>query len=83
MVYSLNILPYIGCTVQPTHLNKKDIMKYRLTIIFLASLLFCSFSFNCLHYDALIRAEYNSKFDSDCYGSIISKLHERLNEIEE
>ena len=58
-------------------------MKYRLTIIFLVSLLFASFSFNCLHYDAMLRAEYNSKFDTFFYGKIISKLHDKINEIEQ
>lgn len=58
-------------------------MKYRLTLIFLASLLFASFSFNCLHYDALVRAEYTSKFDNQIYGKIIEQLHNQLKEIEQ
>jgi hypothetical protein len=58
-------------------------MKYRLTVIFLFSLLFASFSFNCLHYDAALRAEYESKFDSKIYGTIIQQLHNRINEIDE
>jgi hypothetical protein len=57
-------------------------MKYRLIIIFLASLLFASFSFNCLHYDALLRAEYDSKFNSGFDSKIIEKLHQRLIEVE-
>jgi hypothetical protein len=57
-------------------------MKYRLIIIFLASLLFASFSFNCLHYDALLRAEYDSKFNSGFDSKIIEKLHQRIIEVE-
>lgn len=58
-------------------------MKYRLTLVFLVSLLFASFSFNCLHYDALLRAEYDSKFDTMFRSKIIANLHQRLNEVEE
>lgn len=57
-------------------------MKYRLTLIFLLSLLFASFSFNCLHYDALIRAEYSNRFDNNFNGKVIENLHQRLSEIE-
>lgn len=46
-------------------------MKYRLTLIFLLSLLFASFSFNCLHYDALIRAERINQTDCEMYGKFI------------
>ena len=57
-------------------------MNYRLTVVFLLSLLFISFSYNCLHYDALVRAEYISKFDNNYYGKMISQLHDRINEVE-
>jgi len=57
-------------------------MKYRLAIIFLVSLLFGSFSFNCLHYDALLRAEYTSKFDDTLNSKMIEKLHKRIIEVE-
>jgi hypothetical protein len=57
-------------------------MKYRLAIIFLVSLLFGSFSFNCLHYDALLRAEYASRFDDTLNSRMIEKLHIRINEAE-
>jgi hypothetical protein len=58
-------------------------MKYRLTIIFLLSLLFASFSFNCLHYDALIRADFYHKFDNDYNSKIIQHFHNRVLEIEQ
>jgi hypothetical protein len=57
-------------------------MRYRLAIIFLVSLLFGSFSFNCLHYDALLRAEYASKFDDTLNSKMIEKLHKRIIEVE-
>jgi hypothetical protein len=46
-------------------------MKTRLAIMFLSSLLFASFSFNCLYYDALIRAEQINKMDSSMYSKMI------------
>lgn len=46
-------------------------MKYRLSIIFLISLLFVSFSFNCLYYDAMIRAEKINKIDCEMYRKFI------------
>jgi hypothetical protein len=55
-------------------------MKYRLTVIFLLSLLFASFSFNCLHYDALIRAEKINQTDCEMYGKLIEISHERVEE---
>ena len=57
-------------------------MRYRLAIIFLVSLLFGSFSFNCLHYDALLRAEYFSKFDNTINNKMVEKLHKRIIEVE-
>ena len=69
------------CWINPT--RKKIHMKYRLTIIFLLSLLFASFSFNFLHYDALIRADFNNKFDNEYSSKIINSLHKRVIEIEQ
>jgi hypothetical protein len=58
-------------------------MKYRLSVIFLLSLLFTSFSFNFLHYDALIRADYNNRFDNQINAKILEQLHIRINELEQ
>lgn len=58
-------------------------MKYRLSVIFLLSLLFISFSFNFLHYDALIRADYNNRFDNHIRAKILEQLHIRINELEQ
>jgi hypothetical protein len=51
-------------------------MKFRLTIIFLLSILFASFSFNCLHYDALIRAEKINQIDCEMYSKMIAIAYE-------
>ena len=57
-------------------------MKFRLLVIFLLSLLFASFSFNLLHYDALLRAEQQMEFDKVYYPTLLNKLHERIGELE-
>ncbi len=45
-------------------------MKYRISLIFLVSLLFASFSFNCLHYDAIIRAEKANQIDCEVHSKL-------------
>jgi hypothetical protein len=52
-------------------------MKYRLTLVFLLSLLFGSFSFNCLHYDALVKAEKINQIDRDMYSKMIAISYNR------
>jgi hypothetical protein len=58
-------------------------MKYRLIVIFLLSLLFGSFSFNLLHYDALIRAESLHKMDNEYNKLVIQNFITQLNEATE
>lgn len=55
-------------------------MNYRLTLIFLLSLLFASFSFNCLHYDAMIRAEKTIQIDAEIYSNAIQNAYNSRNE---
>jgi hypothetical protein len=55
-------------------------MKYRLTLVFLISLLFASFSFNCLHYDALIRAEKTNEIDSEIYSKLLQNAYDNREE---
>jgi len=53
-------------------------MKNRLLFILLSSLLIGSFSFNLISYEALDRAEKNSKLNSRYYSEIIGMLQERI-----
>ena len=57
-------------------------MKYRLLVIFLVSFLIGSFSLNMIHYEAMIRAENDKKFNENFYSEIINKLHKRIIESE-
>jgi len=58
-------------------------MKYRLTIIFLLSLLFGSFSFNLLHHDAIIQAKSLHEMDNHYHKLIIQNFATRINEMTE
>lgn len=46
----------------------------------MTSLLFASFSFNCLHYDALIRAEKINQIDCEMYGKFIETAYNSISE---
>jgi len=58
-------------------------MKYRLTVIFLLSLLFGSFSFNLLHYDALVQAKSLHEMDNHYHKLIIQNFVTKINEMTE
>lgn len=57
-------------------------MKHRLLFIGLLSLLFASLSFNAIHSSSLEVARESMEMDSRMYKTIVSQLHERINELE-
>ena len=57
-------------------------MKYRLLFICLLSVLFASLTMNVIHSECLEVAEERIRVDDMVYGTIVSQLHNRINELE-
>jgi hypothetical protein len=57
-------------------------MKYRLLFICLLSVLFASLTMNVIHSESLDVAEERMRVDDMIYGTIVSQLHNRINELE-
>ena len=57
-------------------------MKYRLLFIGLLSVLFDSLTMNVIHSESLEVAEERMRVDDMVYGTIVSQLHNRINELE-
>ena len=57
-------------------------MKYRLLFIGLLSVLFASLTMNVIHSECLGVAEERIRVDDMVYGTIVSQLHNRINELE-
>ena len=57
-------------------------MKYRLLFIGLLSVLFASLTMNVIHSECLAVAEERMRVDDMVYGTIVSQLHNRINELE-
>ena len=57
-------------------------MKYRLLFICLLSVLFASLTMNVIHSESLEVAEERMRVDDMVYGTIVSQLHNRINELE-
>ena len=57
-------------------------MKYRLLFIGLLSVLFASLTMNVINSECLEVAEERMRVDDMVYGTIVSQLHNRINELE-
>ena len=57
-------------------------MKYRLLFICLLSVLFASLTMNVIHSESLEVAEERMRVDDMVYSTIVSQLHNRINELE-
>ena len=62
--------------------KRKIIMKYRLLFIGLLSVLFVSLTMNVIHSESLAAAKESTKIDEMVYKTIVSQLHNKINELE-
>jgi hypothetical protein len=57
-------------------------MKYRLLFICLLSVLFASLTMNVIHSESLEVAKERTRVDDMVYRTIVSQLHDKINELE-
>lgn len=62
--------------------KRKNIMIYRLSIVFLLAILILSTSFNIIHYYSISEMKQTMNTDYQMYSTIIGQMRDRISEIE-